>query len=375
MKQPLRVILLCCLALSVIALRISLPARRPQPETVSVSPQFFIDIRSLLGRDAVSRQSPSSSSQEKKKESTSPAPSSKTSSLSSSSSVSSSSVTPVFPSSQAAPAEEDSLTLFDCGTFQVAIPKEYIPSLKVTCVEGKISVWEKASLEQSEKDTGYPGGFLFCIAAISGEEVEDFITMDRPGSRIFAKDDERYYTYTSATDVQLYRSKGVTEADQELWDRLQQFSNGAAEDTRLRNGLSIYIDPSVISRPDIQLPDDLFRSEELTPCPTCHGELFCPQCNGLPSCTKCAGTGKDTCPSCFGRRKCSSCGGRGYTYKGVGLAFRQEKCSKCRGSGDCLTCQNTGRVTCDRCHGSPDCFFCRGTGMCPGCNGSGYLPW
>lgn len=282
------------------------------------------------------------------------------------------------PKPPSVPAQEDSgLTLFPCGSIQVAIPDEYTPYLEVECAERGISVWEKASLEQSQADTGYPGGFLFNIAAISAGELPEFIQMDRPGSYLFAQGDGWYYTYTGATDVQLYRSQGVTDADQALWDQLYRFSNEVAEETRLRNGLSLYFNPSAPSAPGSQIPDDLFQYQEpeRTLCPTCKGGLLCPQCGGMASCTRCGGLGTTTCTSCIGLGHCTFCGGGGYTYAGVGMAFRQERCSKCRGSGDCSTCQNTGRMTCTACYGSPNCFFCQGLGMCPGCNGTGYLPW
>lgn len=44
-------------------------------------------------------------------------------------------------------------------------------------------------------------------------------------------------------------------------------------------------------------------------------------------------------------------------------------CPECKGSGDCMACDGTGR---DGGRLSPeDCDWCGGTGVCVGCNGSG----
>lgn len=340
MKQPTRLVLFFCFVLAVIGANVFLHGRHPEPAAAQPSPSSAYQPPSLPPK-------------------------------SSSGPLSSSGSSSLPGSSSSVPGKEDKLALYRFGTIQVAVPSRYLPYLKIETVPQGISVWEKASLEQAQADTGYPGGFLFNIAAISPEEVPAFIADDRPGSYIFAQDGQWYYAFTGPTDVQLYRSDGVTDADQELWDQMYQFSQEVAEDTRLRNELSPYT-PAATPVPEIPDSSSLYQPQPVE-CPTCHGGFLCIQCGGVGSCTRCGGSGKTICTSCSGMSHCMSCGGRGYIYAGVGLAHRQEKCSRCGGTGDCRTCQNTGRMTCTSCYGSPDCFFCRGLGLCPTCNGTGYL--
>lgn len=216
-----------------------------------------------------------------------------------------------------------------------------------------------------------PGGFLFNIAAIAPDEVAVYIANDRPGSYLFAQDEEWYYAYTGATDVQLYRSQGVTEDDQAFWEQLYQFSNQVAVDTVTRNALSPYTPPAAPTEDIFNIPE--LPQPKMVECPICKGGRLCPQCLGGINCGRCLDMGTTICTSCSGVSHCISCGGKGYIYAGVGLAHRKERCSRCSGSGDCRTCQNTGRMTCPSCGGNPTCFFCGGLGTCSTCAGMGYL--
>lgn len=143
----------------------------------------------------------------------------------------------------------------------VAIPNEYLDQLLIITepewelVDGTIliSVYEKQSYEESQKDMGEDVhmGFLFSIARYTQKQYEQFLGSDGSGQSFFARDDTYYYGYFTATDVQYYRSDGmiVTESDDwKAWEELYRMGGLVTTDMIARNGLTAYSDSEFFDR-------------------------------------------------------------------------------------------------------------------------------
>lgn len=162
-------------------------------------------------------------------------------------------------------------------------------------------------------------------------------------------------------------------------------------------------------------------------CSVCNGNTYCTTCRGSgKGCTTCKGTGKyckdcnssGICPKCYGSGSCETCDGDGrmdcdncsgyYGYcpicKGskrfgsitclyctrsdgycsvcYGNYKNYERCTTCKGSGDCKRCKDN-KGYCNTCKGKPDCKTCGGDGhclacknhdgKCTNCTGNGYV--
>ncbi len=273
--------------------------------------------------------------------------------------------------------EDDGVTVYQCGPLEIPLPDEYLPQLSVETGRGGapcnslIRVYEKASLEAAMDESGYPAGFLFEIAAVEPEAHDEFLELDLPGSYFFAKDDAHFYVYTEPTDVQFYR-KGGDDTGWEDWQILCGLG------PQVRDALSAKLTP-YSAQPleydggaEESMPIVVPEIPETPDCPICKGSGFCTNCIG-GACNECYGRRQIRCSTCGGLAKCRDCGGQGYMYKGIGVLFRKEQCSTCRGSGDCGTCAGVGFTPCYACGGSGDCFLCNGLGTCSTCNGMGKL--
>lgn len=142
------------------------------------------------------------------------------------------------------------MTLYKCGGVTIALPKKLVSQL--TFDDGKTAeetsmplmrVYETASLQAAKADFGDSAGFgfLFEISEIGIDDLETWQSLDLPGSRIFARDDEHYYIYTEPTDVQLYRQGADSvfqEEDLAAWETLSDLGPQAVEDMITRNSLT-----------------------------------------------------------------------------------------------------------------------------------------
>lgn len=269
-------------------------------------------------------------------------------------------------------AQEERVTLYNCGPLQIALPNEYIPQLVVETnpkggngYQPLINVYEKASLDAAEADFGDSAGFgfLFGFGAVEAEGLQNFLDMDIPGRTLFAQDNSRYYVYTVPTDVQFYRSGGGSETDQERWEALYELGPRIRDDIVERCELSPYSGQTTVQLPSSPDTDSSGRRE----CAFCGSLGICISCfDGR--CTYCNGSGRDLCTRCtLGR--CNACGGDGFHYQYVvGGPPAEVPCSNCNG-GTCLTCGGSGYTACRYCFNG-SCLTCGGTGKCPVCGGA-----
>lgn len=163
------------------------------------------------------------------------------------------------------PADPDEgYTVYDCGGIEIALPTEYLDLLIVdeyapfTSTVGQtdlLSVRERASVEAAEADfDGDGGGFglLFSIGVTDQAGFEQLLCFDHPGTAVFARDEERYYLYTTPTDVQFYRSGGKIDTrsqDWSTWEALCAIGPEVRTDTVERNALTPFDVDEVYSRP------------------------------------------------------------------------------------------------------------------------------
>ncbi|MEY8386404.1 hypothetical protein AALC17_03780 [Oscillospiraceae bacterium 38-13] len=139
-------------------------------------------------------------------------------------------------------------TVFDCGGMQVALPNEYLDLLRVDtefsdAEEGwkpLISVYEAASYEAAMEDIGGGCGFLFGFLEMDQAAFEQSLNAYSSDAFVFATDGERYYSYTSPTDVQFYRRDAenvIDHPDWKTWEALNEIGPLVREDFITRNGL------------------------------------------------------------------------------------------------------------------------------------------
>jgi beta-lactamase regulating signal transducer with metallopeptidase domain len=145
------------------------------------------------------------------------------------------------------------VALYDCGGLTVAIPNEHLDRLIVRTGDELnddtvlISVEEKASVEAAAADglddSGL--GWLFSIVRYDLVRYERYLCADGSGLSFFAKDNEWYYGYHTASDVRFYRS-GDGYSDQAAraqWDLLNnQMGPSVRDDFVVRNHLTPYSD-------------------------------------------------------------------------------------------------------------------------------------
>lgn len=142
------------------------------------------------------------------------------------------------------------VTLYDCGGLTVAIPNEYVDLLTVQTGDELeddtvlISVYEKASEEAAAADgIDNPGlGWLFSLIRYDETLHNQYARESNDGLFFFAKDDEWYYGYYTATDVRFYHSdEDSLEAALTQWKMLnEQVGPSVRDDFIERNALTPY---------------------------------------------------------------------------------------------------------------------------------------
>lgn len=147
--------------------------------------------------------------------------------------------------------EDMDLTLYETKGHTVAIANEYIDQLIVHTTDEEnrdavlISVYEKASAEAAIKD-GYTDsglGWLFSLIRYDRVRYERYLCEDGSGLSFFAKDDNWYYGYATATDVRFYPRSNNHVEEQALWDTLNnQVGPSVRDDFIIRNNLTAYMD-------------------------------------------------------------------------------------------------------------------------------------
>jgi|GEM_PF-876386 len=148
--------------------------------------------------------------------------------------------------------QDTSVTIFECGGLEVAIPSEYIDKLIVYTDESDhelISVYERASAAAASAD-GYADmgfGWIFSIVRYDRIQFEKHLTSDGSGLFFFAKDDDWYYGLFHPTDVRYYRSGGMTfdENERSEWEELDVMSVSVRYDFLERNNLTEYSEDEI----------------------------------------------------------------------------------------------------------------------------------
>lgn len=159
------------------------------------------------------------------------------------------------------PAEDEDVTLCDCGGLQAALPSKYIGKLRVETEfpdaeenwKPLISVYEKASYEAAMEEYGGGGGFLFGFLMMDQAAFEQHISAGGSGIDVFATDGERYFAYTYPTDVQFCRPGGEIDTespDWREWEELNTIGPVVREDFLERNGLQSFSTQDFIERPE-----------------------------------------------------------------------------------------------------------------------------
>ena len=171
---------------------------------------------------------------------------------------------PPAPAPEAPPAEAppEFPESRDPHDLEIVLPEEYRDLLIVTTEfeaadEHRIpllSVQEKASVEDSEKDYGSSDGigFLFGITAMDQVGFERLLMYDDSGCSVFARDEDWYYAKTYPTDVQFYRSGGIIDTQTEdwaVWETLNALGDQVCDDVMDRNGLTPYSQREVWNQP------------------------------------------------------------------------------------------------------------------------------
>lgn len=150
---------------------------------------------------------------------------------------------------------DNEFTIYKYHDFSVAIPNQFLDQLIVN--EGSptrngneviVTVHEKASVEAGKADGMEDGlGLLFNIVCFDRTEYESILAdgMGVGGITFFAKNEDTYFAWGKATDVQLYRDNGVlTDEDFETWVTLSEMSTVVQHEFISRNNLqSITDDP------------------------------------------------------------------------------------------------------------------------------------
>lgn len=162
----------------------------------------------------------------------------------------------VSPSADETGALLEDVTLYDAAGKKVAIPNAILDELYIelepdTGAAETISVYEKKSYDDVLADFGEKGGgWLFSINRLDQAQYEEYIGYDPAGASAFARDDEYYYLWLTATDVQFYRS-GIANYTVELmqpWNDLYTETEKIRDDFLQRNHLTPYSDSEFYSR-------------------------------------------------------------------------------------------------------------------------------
>ena len=144
---------------------------------------------------------------------------------------------------------DDEVTVYKYHDFSVAIPNQFLDQLIVN--EGSptrngneviVTVHEKASVEAGKADGMEDGlGLLFNIVCFDRTEYESILADDMGvgGITFFAKNEDTYFAWGKATDVQLYRDNGVlTDEDFDTWVTLAEMSTVVQREFISRNNLN-----------------------------------------------------------------------------------------------------------------------------------------
>jgi len=105
------------------------------------------------------------------------------------------------------------------------------------------TVSEKQSIDDVIKDMGSANGmgWLFSIVQYTPEMYKETIGEDNSGMSFFARDDNNYYCYFTASDVRLYRAGGVLTAEALTeWQMLKDMSTVVRTGFIAKNGLTLY---------------------------------------------------------------------------------------------------------------------------------------
>ena len=117
-----------------------------------------------------------------------------------------------------------------------------------------LSVYEKKSYEQSMEENGFEMGYLFSVIRYTPVQYEqEYLACQGGfgGLDIFARDDEWYYGWNTATDVQFYRTGGEIGANSQDWKDWEDLYNRMDEiraDFANRNGLTAYSGAADLNR-------------------------------------------------------------------------------------------------------------------------------
>ena len=117
-----------------------------------------------------------------------------------------------------------------------------------------ISVYEKESYEQSMEENGFEMGYLFSVIRYTPVQYEQEYLASQGGFGgldIFARDDDWYYGWGTATDVQFYRTGGEIDTysqDWKDWEALYDRMDEIRADFANRNGLTAYSGAADLSR-------------------------------------------------------------------------------------------------------------------------------
>lgn len=115
-------------------------------------------------------------------------------------------------------------------------------------------VYERQSYIDSVADYGFPAGFLFTIVRYDQVQYEQEFLAANGGSgglSFFARDEDWYYGWATATDVQFYRHGGVVDTQSQDWREWEALLGGMDDiraDFIARNGLEPYDDEEVFGQ-------------------------------------------------------------------------------------------------------------------------------
>ena len=173
-------------------------------------------------------------------------------------------------------AEE--MTVYDCKGVKIGLPSKYVDQLIVKTEFDSsaseayglplIQVFEKASVEAGKANGISDGlGWLFTISRMTRAQYERYICGDRSEQMAFAASGtadsgryaapvyDEYYVYSTATDVQFYRSGGAIDTQSDAWKdawkdwkALCDMSGAVQADIIARNGLTAYSDNEFLDR-------------------------------------------------------------------------------------------------------------------------------
>jgi len=153
----------------------------------------------------------------------------------------------VEPAAPAEAPETEDPVIYSCDGLKIPIPAEdmdlLIPELRPEAWNAHwtplISLWHKASVEAFNADNpdaddeGF--GWLGSVSRLDRIGFEDWLSGDRTGASLFAKDDEEnYYVMAYPTDVRLYG------ADDGSWGALTDWVAALPQQIIDCNGLTAY---------------------------------------------------------------------------------------------------------------------------------------